>query len=119
MVLVIPFSLALLVREVENLWKGSGEPVDRFWRNLGIDSGDFWLEKWGILWKGSTTGRQLEESWKTGEQSWSPVRLGSSLGVLEGDLEFRRETTSCGEEESWRLGKSLRATLRRLEETVR
>ena len=35
----------------------------------------------------------LEESWKTGEQSWSPVRLGSSLGVLEGDLEFRVETT--------------------------
>ena len=81
MVLVIPFSLALLVREVENLWKGSGEPVDRFWRNLRIDSGDFWLEKWGILWKGSTTGRQLEESWKTGEQSWSPGRLGSSLGL--------------------------------------
>ena len=100
MVLVIPFSLALLVREVENLWKGSGEPVDRFWRNLRIDSGDFWLEKWGILWKGSTAGKQLEESWKTGEQSWSPVRLGSSLGVLEGDLEFRRETTSWGEEES-------------------
>ena len=85
---------------LENLWKGSREPVDRFWRNLRIDSGDFWLEKWGILWKGSTTGRQLEESWKTGEQSWSPVRLGSSLGVLEGDLEFRRETTSWGEEES-------------------
>ena len=101
MVLVIPFSLALLVREVENLWKGSGEPVDRFWRNLRIDSGDFWLEKWGILWKGSTTGKQLEESWKTGEQSWSPVRLESSLGVLEGDLEFRRwRLLSCGEEES-------------------
>ena len=57
-VLVIPFSLALLVREVENLWKGSGEPVDRFWRNLRIDSGDFRLEKW------RTCGKVLrEQSW--------------------------------------------------------
>ena len=29
-VLVIPFSLALLVREVENQWRDSGEPVERF-----------------------------------------------------------------------------------------
>ena len=29
-VLVIPFSLALLVGEVENQWRDSGEPVERF-----------------------------------------------------------------------------------------
>ena len=46
------------------------------------------------------------ESCKTGEQSWSPVRLGSSLGVLEGDLEFRIETTGLcrgGVLETWKV----------------
>ena len=57
--------------------------MDRFWRTFGrvlgeqsLQTGEGPVER---FWsRGSTTERQLEESCKTGEQSWS---LGKRLGI--------------------------------------
>ena len=65
--------------------------------------GHFWLEKWREnLWIGSGESGEileslLEGSWRKDQQlgsSWSPGRLGSSLGDLERVLECSRRFVS-------------------------
>ena len=84
-----------------NLWIDSGEPVERFLENSVGSVGSVGTVLAVLaepvervlesslcrlvrdLWKGSgVEDQQLRDSWE------SPVRLGSSLGVLERDLEL-------------------------------